>query len=62
MGGLIIMPELILGFINIFKLDGNLLGGAVYEEENKAEETGKLVKGYLCTIPINNVVKEEETK
>lgn len=52
----------ISGFMNIFRTDNILIGGPVYELENKAEETGKLVKGYVCTIPINYEISDERIK
>lgn len=51
--------EKISGFINIFRTDNILIGGPVYELKEKAEETGKCVKGYLTTISVNFEIPDE---
>lgn len=52
----------ISGFTNVYRTDNMLLCGPVYEEEDKAEKTGKLVKGYVCTVPINCEIPDGVTE
>ena len=52
----------LFGYINIYRTDNVLLCGPVYEEENKAVETGKKVKGYICTTSISFDIPDEEIK
>ena len=43
----------ITGFINIYKADSMLQTScAIYEMEEQAIKTGKMVKGYKITLPI----------
>ena len=43
-----------INYINIYKTDNFLnCSGGVYTTEEKAIESGKCVKGYICTVPIN---------
>lgn len=40
-------------YINICKSDGALVVmGGIYDDEVKAKESGKCIKGYKATIPI----------
>ena len=51
--------EKLKGYINIFKNDNILQTGCgIYETETKAFESGRLVKGYISTIPIMVSVPE----
>lgn len=54
--------EKISGFTNVYLTDNVLLCGPVYEEKEKAIETGKLVKGYVTTVSISFEISDEETK
>ena len=42
------------GYINIFKNDNFLnANGGIYDAEDKAIESGKLIRGYITTIKID---------
>lgn len=47
------MDEKVIFWVNIFK-EGSFysLGAAIYEIKEKAEETGKMVKGYITTVSV----------
>ncbi len=50
-------------YINIFRNDGMLqTGSGLYADKKTAEETGKMIKGYLLTIQVSfPIVKEEKS-
>ena len=48
------------GYINIYDVGGVYQAmSAIYDTEKRAEETGKLVKGYIGTTFINITLKEK---
>ena len=50
----------IKGYINIYDAGGVYQAmSAIYDTENRAEETGKLIKGYIGTTFINLTLKEK---
>ncbi len=50
-------------YINIFRNDGMLQTGlGLYADKKTAEETGKMIKGYLLTIQVSfPIIKEEKS-
>lgn len=45
--------DMISGYINIYDIDGMYQSGlGIYSIETAAVETGKMVKGYVATVPI----------
>ena len=52
--------NIIKGYINIYDVGGFLQSNSgIYDTEEKAKETGKLIKGYITTVFISFPFKEK---